>query len=132
MARLWQTFQECGWPAYAIVFFSIVSVVAGVVALALAALRFRYATVTSAIALALAAGAAALGPVGTLVQRRTIDDVLAGESIDPSQRARIREAGYAEAAQCTSIGLGAGALPLLLAAGAVVLALARREGPSEG
>ncbi|HEU4407867.1 MAG TPA: hypothetical protein VFS43_21580 [Polyangiaceae bacterium] len=130
MASLWGAFQECGWPAYAVLFFSLVSLMGGVVALALAAQRFRYAKAAAALALALALGATALGPVGTFVQRRRVEGALAGVPMDPAQVARILAAGYGEAAQCTNLGLGAGALPLLLAAGALALAFGRRPKPA--
>lgn len=123
--------QECGWPAYAVLFFALVAFVAAIAALAMAALRARHAMVaaTLALALALAVAAAALGPMGTFLQQRKVDEILATESIDPSAKARIFEAGYAEAAQCTNLGLGFGALPLVLASVAIALAFARRPLP---
>ncbi len=126
MASVWHGFVECGWPAYVILFAALASAACALVAFVLAAARFRHATAASALALALAIAAASLGPGGTLYQRRYVEAIVAAESIDPSQRARILEVGYAEAAQCTSVGLGLGALPLALAAAALALALARR------
>lgn len=121
--------QACGWPAYAVLFFALVALVAALVALAMAALRVRNATVAATLALALAVAASALGPMGTFLQQREVDEILATESIDPAAKARIFEAGYAEAGQCTNLGLGFGALPLVLASVAIALAFARRSSP---
>jgi hypothetical protein len=124
----WQAFRECGWPAYAVLFLALVGLAAGAVALAMAAARVRLATAAAAVALTLSLGAAAFGPIGTLLQRRAVAQIVDGEAVDPSYRGRILEAGYAEAAQCTSVGLGAGVLPILLAGASLGLALAGRGG----
>lgn len=127
MRALWEAIQECGWPAYAVLFASIVALGGALVGLLMAVLRARLALGVSAIALALALLAASIGPMGTFAQRRRVEAALEGPAIEPAQRARILAVGYAEAAQCTNLGLGFGVLPLTLAAGAFALALLRRE-----
>jgi MFS family permease len=129
-----ESFRECGWAAFLILFLSVLGLAIGVAALALAATRKRQpAVVVGAVALVMALGALAGGPLGAAYGRRVVDDAVSGNVIDPSQRERIREAGYAEAGQCIPVGLSLGTLPALVAAIALVWALASggREGANK-
>jgi hypothetical protein len=56
------------------------------------------------------------------------DDALAGPSVSPEQKERIRKAGYAEAAQCVPVGATIGVLPLVMAAIAIAVSVVRMKG----
>lgn len=128
-----ESFQECGWPAIAILLLSVLALGAGVVAIILAATRHpRAGVVLSGLALVMALGALAGGPLGAAYGRRFVDDVVSGESISPEQRERIREIGYAEAGKCIPVGLSLGAVPALISFVALGLSLAAGRRQSAG
>ncbi len=122
-----ETFQECGWPAWVILLFTIVSVAVSLVSLGLAIVKPRVGVVFGVVAVGVALSPAAMGGIGTLRGRSVVDEVLKSGAIDPEQHARIRAEGYREAGQCTTLGLSFGALPLLLSAAGLGVALARRK-----
>ena len=127
-----QMIRECGFVAYVVLALGLLAVVVALVAVSIAILKPRIGLVLSVLALAVSCGAPGAGVAGTLWNRSKIEDALSGASVDPSQRERIREIGQAEAAQCTTLGLGTGALPLLLSIAALGVAFMRRKARPEG
>jgi hypothetical protein len=122
-----EAFRECGFPAFAVLALTIVAMVIGLVAVSLAILKPRIGLILSALALAVSCSVPGTGAAGTAYGRRMVEGAVSGASVAPELRERIRQQGYAEAAQCTSLGVGFGALPLLLSLGALGLAFARRR-----
>jgi MFS family permease len=95
-----------------------------VLALVLAAVRQpKVGLALAIVSLVLALGSLGGGPLGALYGRATVDAVLDSEAIDPAQKERIRMMGYEEAGSCVTIGLSLGALPFLVGAAALALAL---------
>lgn len=127
-----QMIRECGFMAYVVLALGLLAVVVGLVAVSIAILAPRIGLVVSVLALAVSCGVPGAGAAGTMWNRSKIEDALAGASVDPAQKERIREIGQAEAAQCTTLGLGAGALPLLLSIAALGAAFMRRKSRPEG
>jgi hypothetical protein len=122
-----EAFRECGFPAFLVLALAIIAMVVGIVALSLAILKPRWGLVLSALALAVSCSVPGSGAAGTAYGRQMVEDAVGGESIDPSMRQRILKQGYQEAGQCTTLGVGFGALPLLLSLGALGVAFARRR-----
>lgn len=65
-----------------------------------------------------------MGAVGMQLGRAKVDRVLSLPFTDASQRERIRELGYREAASCVAVGGGFSAAPLLFALSALLAAYA--------
>ncbi len=122
-----EAFELCGWPAYAAVGGSLLGVLVALVALGLAIFKPRFGLALAVVAIAVALLPAGCGVGGTAYGRHRIDRVLDGDSIDPTQKERIREMGYAEASESTPIGLVATAPPLVIAALALPIAFLRRR-----
>jgi hypothetical protein len=79
------------------------------------------------VALAIALVPMSLGAVGTALGRAKVEQAIAGDSIDPEMRERIRQEGYLEAGGCVEVGGALTAPPLLLAAMALGTAYALRR-----
>jgi hypothetical protein len=124
-----QAFRECGWPALVVVLFALLGAVLGLTALGLAVAKTELARAVAVLALGVALAAPGMGAVGTFVGRLVVNRALEGEVLDPSHIDRIRVAGYAEAEQCTTLGLVVGALPLVVAVAGVLVAFLRRRKP---
>jgi hypothetical protein len=120
-----EMFLECGWSAWVTLLLGLVSLVVTGVALGLALMRNRFALALSFLALAIALSPAAAGVAGTYMGRNMVERALVG--VTPEQRERILAVGYAEAAQCTRLGLGFGALPMALGFAGIGVALVRRK-----
>ncbi|HMJ09814.1 MAG TPA: hypothetical protein VK524_00340 [Polyangiaceae bacterium] len=121
-----RAFFECGWAAYALSFVAVLGLAVGLTGLGLAVFRVRLAPVIAGVGLMLALSAMGTGVLGTFLGERKVDRILAGPSIDPSAKAAIQAEGYAEARQCTELGLGLGAAPAVVGAAALLVALMRR------
>ena len=102
----------------------LVSFAFSLVALLLSFTKNRFALVLAVLAFGITLTPAATGVVGTYLGRSKVDSVLGVVTAD--QRERLKAVGYAEAAQCTKLGLGFGALPMVLGLAAVGVAFARR------
>lgn len=122
-----EAFQNCGASAYLVLLLSMVALLIGLVALALVFSGSRAAKIVAGLALAGALTAMGAGLLGAALGRKTVDEVLQSGAIDPEQHDRIRAVGYAEAAQCSDLGLGMGAVPLLLGGVALVVAFTRKS-----
>ncbi len=122
-----EMFRECGWPAFVVLALAMVAVLVGMVALGVAIARPRAGLILGVVALATSCSVAAMGAGGTVIGKNATDRALSGAGVNPEQRERIRVVGYAEAGQCTSLGAGFGALPLVLAAAAIVVGLLRKK-----
>ena len=122
-----QMFRECGFMAFVVAFIGIVAVLLGIVALSLAIFKPRWGVVLGVVALAVSCSTPGAGALGTVLGKQKTDEALSGESVSPEDKARIREMGYAEAGQCTTLGASFGALPLLLGLAALGLGLLRRK-----
>jgi hypothetical protein len=118
--------RECGWPAFVVLLVAAIGSVLALVTLSLAIARLRWALALAGFAACVALSAIALGVVGSAVAERQVDRALAIAGLDASQLARIRAQGYAEAEQCTKIGVASGALPLTLSLIGMLVALLRR------
>ena len=102
---------------------SVCSVVAIVVAIA----RAKAAVLLAWLALAIALVPMGLGTLGMALGRTKVEQAIAGESIDPEMRERIRQEGYLEAGGCVEVGGALSAPPLLLATIALSAAYALRR-----
>jgi hypothetical protein len=120
-------FRECGWPAFAVLGLTVLAFLAGMIALGVAIFRPRVGVVLGAVALGVSCSVPAMGVGGTTIGRGVVDEAVSGGSIAPDQRERIRQVGYQEAAQCTTLGLSFGALPGVLALAALGVGAARRK-----
>ena len=124
-------FKECGPSSFLAVLVAGVALAVAIAALVSSAMRVRAAKVVALTAVGVALLPALIGIGGTMIGKRHIEEALASiasdpGAVDPAQVARIRAQGELEAATCTTIGGSATALPMLLAAGALVLAVALR------
>jgi hypothetical protein len=119
--------RECGWAGYAAIGGGLLALFVALVALSLAVAKPRVGGVFSILALAIAFGPAGCGALGSFQGKQKVDEVVDSVAIDPSQRERIRQQGYREAAACVPVGLGASALPFVLSAVALGIALVRRQ-----
>ena len=122
-----EAFRECGWPAFAVLLLAALGALLGLVALALAVARQPWARALGALAVCVALSAVGAGVAGSALAERQVDRALAIAGLDASQLARIRAQGYAEAQQCTKIGVASGALPLTLSLVGIGVALLRRR-----
>lgn len=122
-----EAFRECGFMSFAVLLLGVIAVVLGLIAVALALLKPRIGLVLAVVALAASCGVPGSGAAGTLLGRMKVDEAVSGGAINPEMRERIRAVGYAEARQCTTLGGVVGALPLVLALGALGVAFARRR-----
>ncbi|MDI3282418.1 hypothetical protein [Polyangium sp. 15x6] len=119
-----ETFKVCGWPAWVILLFALLG-------FGLAALGFLLSlmkkplggAIVGGVGILVSLGSVGMGPVGAMLGRSMTDTALAGDHIDASQRARIREVGYAEADGCKDVGLALGTTPLLASIGALALGI---------
>ncbi len=100
------------------------SVAAGVLA------KGRAGLYLGIVAMCLGLTCFALGGLGVVLGRRTVDSVLSTASVDPAAVQRIHDEGYREAGQCLPVGGVSGALPLLLGAVATLL-VGLRKRPDE-
>jgi hypothetical protein len=119
--------QECGWAGWAALGGGLLGLFVAFVALALAFAKPRVGGAFSLLALAIALGPAGCGAIGSVQGKSKVDAVVDSVGIDPAQRERIRQQGYAEAGACLPVGLGASALPFVLSAVALGIALVRRQ-----
>ena len=117
--------MECGWPGYLVLLLGAIATMLGLVTVGLGLARARAGVVVGILAVVAALAPPAAGVLGSLLGRAKVDSIL--PMVDPSQREHIRTAGYEEAGQCTNIGLGCGAAPLLLSLAGLGLVLARRR-----
>jgi len=114
----------CGWPAWVILLFAILG-------FALAALGFLLSAakkplggaIVGAVAVLVSLGSVGMGPVGAMLGRSMTEDALASGAIDPSMKARIREAGYEEADGCKTVAFSLGSTPLVASLGALALGI---------
>lgn len=114
-----QWWIEGGWSMYPVLGLGILGVLAAV------GLLFVREKKVGGIALVLLIGTTLLGTAGYLMNRRAVDQAIAGA--DPSYRAMIQEVGYRESMRPLQLGGGLTAVGLsLVLAG---LALARRRPP---
>jgi hypothetical protein len=127
MALEMEMVRDCGFVSFLLIALGVLAAVIGLVALALGFVKPRWGAILGALALALSCSVPGVGALGTVHGRSITDGAVSGASITPEQRERIRAAGYAEAATCTTLGGGIGALPILLALGALGLGFARRK-----
>lgn len=122
-----ESFRECGWPAFAALGVGILATLVGVIAVALAVLKPRTGAIVGIVALAVALGPPGVGVLGMFRGRQVTDDALSSGAITPEFREKIRETGYAEAAQCVPVGATIGVLPMVMAGIAIAVGLARSK-----
>ena len=122
-----QAFRECGWPAFLVLILAGVGVLLALVTLGLAVARQRWALALGGLASCVAIAAMAAGALGSALGERQVERALALAGLDAEQSAHIRAQGYAEAEQCTKLGLASGAVPLALSLTGLLLAALRRH-----
>lgn len=122
-----EMFRECGFMAFVVSGASLLALALALVALALAIFKPRWGLVLSVVALCAACSSPAAGVAGTLLGRQKVAEVLDSRGLDPAQAERIRREGELEAAQCTNLGLAAGALPALASVVALGVSAVRRR-----
>src|SRR5690348_7123101 len=119
MADFWYTFKSCGAPSYLIMLLAMGGFVAAIAAICVALLvaRGRLGMIVALGAIVIGTASLAAGALGQMLGRSRTDEALGmmsgSSAIDPEMRERIREEGYAESANCMSLGMYGGALPIL-------------------
>lgn len=121
-----ESFKNCGWASFLMLFLGLMGLGACVLALVLTLVRRPVGGMIAAGAsLALAVMSFGAGPIGALYGRQVTDSVVDGvKSLDPTKREQIRQQGYQEADACIPVGLSLGATPFV--AGVIALAVALR------
>ena len=127
MASVWHVFQACGWMSWLCFLAAMLTSVCSVAAVVVAIARVKAAVLLAWVALAIALLPLGLGAVGMALGRAKVEQAIAGESIDPEMRERIRQEGYLEAGGCVEVGAALSSPPLLLAAIALGAAYALRR-----
>lgn len=127
MASVWHVFQACGWMSWLCLLAGILTSVFSVIAVVVAIARAKAAVLVAWVVLAIALVPVGLGAVGMVLGRSKVEQAIAGESIDPEMRERIRQEGYLEAGGCVQVGGALTAPPFLLAALALGTAYALRR-----
>lgn len=122
------SFRECGWSAFLSLGIGILATLIGVVALSMALLKPRAGLLVGVLGLAASLGAPGMGVIGMFWGRQQTESAIASESINPELKDRIREVGYAEAAGCVPVGATFGALPMVMAGIAIVVAVVKQKG----
>jgi hypothetical protein len=129
MAGVWQLFQECGWPSWLSLLLGLLAFALSVTAFGVALSRSRVRVLLSWLALSVALLPFGVGAGGMELGRARVDRVLTLPFTDASQRERIRDEGYREAASCVAVGGAFSAPALFLALTALATAYAlRRKG----
>ncbi|HYQ42059.1 MAG TPA: hypothetical protein VER11_08825 [Polyangiaceae bacterium] len=127
MAGVWQLFQECGWPSWFSLLLGLGAFALSLTALVVALSRGRARTSLFWFALVVALLPIGVGAAGMQIGRARVDHVLSLPFTDASQRERIRELGYREAASCVAVGGAFSMPPLLIALSALAGAYALRR-----
>lgn len=124
MAGIWSSFRDCGSTSWIILFLTVIAIMDAVASavIVFASKNKQLGVIMSAMTLLLGVAILAAGAYGQISGQATTEDVLKNGDIDPDQRDRIRVEGFKEAAQCVSIGIGGGTLPLIF--GFVLLPIA--------
>lgn len=126
MSSAWETFRNCGGASWLILLFSLLGIVISAVAALLSLLKVRTAAiVVSIIGLLVALSSLASGPMGMWNGQIKVERALAGPGIAPDLKQRIREQGDAEALGCLPVAGTLGSPALVVAIGAVALAVLR-------
>lgn len=126
---MFQAIRECGFWGYVALFLGFLGTAIGVGAVVAFALAKRRVALTLGVfALLAAMFSFGAGAAGRQLGRATVESIL--PLVAPDQAERLREAGYAEADQCVSVGGGAGALPVLLGLLGVLSGIASRKMPA--
>lgn len=111
-----ESFKECGWPAFGILFVAGVGFTISIVGLVVSLTQKpRPGMLVSIVGLVISLLAIGIGPLGAMHGRTITDEAIAGVAVEPGVRERIRAQGYQEAGQCIKIGFVVGALPTVLA-----------------
>jgi len=126
MADLWWAFREGGAPNWIILFFGVVGLGFALASVGLAASRASAARWLGIVTLCCAAVIGGIGTLGVFWNRSRTEDAISGAAIRPTQKQRIRRAGYLESKSCAKFGLGLSALPLLAGAIAALTATKKR------
>jgi hypothetical protein len=127
-----ESFRNCGWASFVMLFMGLMGLTACVLALVLTLMRRPVGGMISAGAsLLFAVMSFGTGPLGAMYGRQVTDSAI--ETVDPALREKIRQVGYQEADSCVDVGISLGAMPLV--AGVIALGVAFRakkklaEGP---
>lgn len=122
-------FSNCGFMAWLDLLVMLlaltVAIAAGLVGILSRSKGAAMGLALAALVLSVCVGG--VGVLGTMRGRAVTEEAISGESIDPTQKAMIKEEGYKESADCTTIGLGAMVLPLLLSVGALAMAALKKQ-----
>jgi hypothetical protein len=118
---LWERFKEGGWGMWGITFSHLL--VAAALAV-LGGLLIRGKRVPGAILFGLALSPFLIGAFGAAMGQRRVADALAGDVVDPAQKARILAAGASELSNVWLYGGVASGFLLYVAAAAATMGLA--------
>lgn len=122
MADVWYVFRGCGAASWLVMLVAIVAIPFSMLAVALAIGRIRASKIVAGLAVVVALLPVGIGAVGMSLGRAKVDAILESGVVDPAFHERIRIEGYKEADGCGLVGLGFGALPLVIGLAAVALA----------
>src|SRR5438105_4649562 len=78
-------------------------------------MRWKTTSLPLSVVRSMIAASVMLGAAGTLLGLVKAFGALSGESVDPSQKARILAEGISEAMNCTALGFMAGVLSVIVA-----------------
>jgi hypothetical protein len=128
-----ESFQNCGWASFLMLFMGLMGLTACILALVLTLVRRPVGGMIAAGAsIVLAVMSFGTGPLGAMYGRQVTDNALDSGAIDPAQKERIRQQGYLEADSCVQVGLSLGALPLVAGVIALGVGLRARRKLAEG
>jgi ABC-type Na+ efflux pump permease subunit len=133
MVDLWLSVRDCGSPAYVIAMLLNIAFLAAVASavVVFGSEQRQLGIALSAIPFFLGLCIIAVGEYGQFSGRARTDDALRSMSlstaVDVGTREEIRTEGYKEAAQCVSIGLDAGVLPVIFGFVLVPMALLKKK-----
>ncbi len=121
----WEEFRNAGWIAFVILLVGAAAIPATIAAVAMAASGSKNARYAGIAAVVLGSMCAGLGATGVLLGRRMTEGAVAGESISPVMKERIRRMGYLESRSAARVGLFFATLPLLAGAAAIGVGMMR-------
>lgn len=128
-----ESFRNCGWASYAMLFLGLMGLGACILALVLALVRRPVGgVIAGGASILLGLMSFGAGPLGAMYGRQVTDSTLDSLAMEPAEKEKVRDAGYAEANACVSVGFSLGAMPLVAGCAALAVALRAKKKLSQG
>ncbi|MEZ4298532.1 MAG: hypothetical protein R3B70_26510 [Polyangiaceae bacterium] len=126
-----ESFRSCGWASWLALLVCFAGMAAALVGVLLALFGSKKAGwILGAVAVFFGLTTVLVGFVGRAHGMTVMEEALSSGSVSPDQRDMIRRFGTEEANQCVKVGGTFAALPLLIGATTIALALALRKKPA--